>query len=377
MDFERRLNGLRAAMRDNGADLAVFGTCQSFQYLTGLPPAWREPADMLPGGCDLFVPLEGEAVLTAPGPLRVEAPVSVRTREEGQSYGKQIKSVLSHMKVGTRRIGIGGNMRGPSFVALAEAAPQSEFVEASRWLDGTRMVKDPDEIERLRSVARLTDSVMQTAVARISEGLSQNELMLQIEVEARRQGASHMSFSPFAGYMKSGAGAPEQITNVPPDQGLERDTAICFDIGFVLDGYASDWGRSVFWGKPPAATAAAYQALRESVVEVVAAMRDGAMRACDVYPAIEKALDARNYGDQMRRRLGDSKGIGHSIGVEVHEHPWLGPHGDEVLRENMVLAVEPKLWHPGEYYLRLEELVLVTRSGGEFLTNFDRDLFVL
>jgi Xaa-Pro aminopeptidase len=309
--------------------------------------------------------------------MRAEAPVDVRTRADGQSYEAQVKSVLAELKAEARNVGVGGNLPASSFIALASAASGAQFVDASHWLDRTRMIKDPEEIVRISNVARLTDHVMDTVVSRISAGLSQNELMLQIEMEARRQGASNVSFTPFAGYMKSGAGATEGITNVPPDEGLEADTAICFDIGFVLDGYASDWGRSVFWGNPPADTAAAYKALSEAVVEVVGTMSDGAMRACDVYPAIEKALDARGYGDAMRRRLAEHKVMGHSIGIEVHEHPWLGPRCDEVLRENMVLAVEPKLWHPGEYYLRLEELVLVTKSGGEFLTNFDRNLFVL
>ena len=61
----------------------------------------------------------------------------------------------------------------------------------------------------------------------------------------------------------------------------------------------------------------------------------------------------------------------------MHEYPWLGYTCDEPLRENMVIAIEPKLWHKGEYYLRLEELVLVTKTGAEFLTNFDREQFVL
>jgi Xaa-Pro dipeptidase len=121
----------------------------------------------------------------------------------------------------------------------------------------------------------------------------------------------------------------------------------------------------------------AHRALRESVLEVVASMRAGSMRACDVYPAIEKALDARGYGSQMRLRLAQHKAMGHSIGIEVHEHPWLGPDCEETLQENMVVAIEPKLWNPGEHYLRLEELVLIKRDGAEILTNFDRDLFIL
>ena len=79
----------------------------------------------------------------------------------------------------------------------------------------------------------------------------------------------------------------------------------------------------------------------------------------------------------MRARLAPSQTIGHQIGTEVHENPWLKPSSEEPLRAGMVMCIEPKLWLPGEYYLRLEEMVHVTETGAEFLTNFDRELFAL
>jgi Xaa-Pro dipeptidase len=71
------------------------------------------------------------------------------------------------------------------------------------------------------------------------------------------------------------------------------------------------------------------------------------------------------------------KSVGHNIGVEVHEPPWLDPDYDQMLQSNMVMAIEPKLWHAGEYYLRVEDIVLVGKKKTEFLTNFDRELFQL
>ena len=82
------------------------------------------------------------------------------------------------------------------------------------------------------------------------------------------------------------------------------------------------------------------------------------------------------YGDYLRARLPTGI-LGHSIGIEVHEHPWIGPDCGEVLRTGMVLALEPKLWRAGEYYLRVEDVVLVGAQGSEFLTEFDRTLFQL
>jgi len=281
------------------------------------------------------------------------------------------------LRVKPRRIGIGANLDQQTQLALLEAGKGIEFVDASHWLDETRAIKDLEEIEHMRAAAKLTDDAVATVVSNLCDGVSMRDLALQIEMEGRRLGASGVSFHPFAGYMKLGEGAPNDIVNVHWDKGLEPNTAICFDVGFVLNGYSSDWGRSVYWGKCPSHIRSAYRALVESMLETVLLLHDGSMRACDVYPTIEKALDARGFGDPMRRRLAEHKVMGHSIGVEVHESPWLGPASNLVLKEGMTVAIEPKLWVPGEYYLRLEEIVLVGKSSSEFLTNFDRELFEL
>jgi Xaa-Pro aminopeptidase len=116
--------------------------------------------------------------------------------------------------------------------------------------------------------------------------------------------------------------------------------------------------------------------LQQSVVETVDKMREDSMRVCDVFPAIEKTLDKLGYGDYLRARL-PLKSVGHNIGVEVHEPPWLEPKYKEDLKSNMVMAIEPKLWHSGEYYLLVEDIVLMRKRKTEFLTNFDRELFQL
>lgn len=110
------------------------------------------------------------------------------------------------------------------------------------------------------------------------------------------------------------------------------------------------------------------------MVETVDKMQDGSMGVCDVFPTIERSLDKSGYGKYLRARL-PMKSVGHNIGVEVHEPPWLDPNYDQFLQSNMVVAVEPKLWHAGEYYLRVEDIVLIGKRKAEFLTNFDRDLF--
>ena len=153
-------------------------------------------------------------------------------------------------------------------------------------------------------------------------------------------------------------------------------TSTAFDIGFVMDGYCSDFGRSFYFGSANIEVKKGYEALQQSVLETVDNMYEGSMRVCDLFPALENTLDRFGYGNYLRARL-PNKNLGHNIGVEVHEPPWLSPEYKETLRSNMVVALEPKLWHAGEYYLRVEDIVLVGKRKTEFLTTFDRQLFQL
>lgn len=376
MDYERRLLALRQKMAEEGCDLAIFGGCPNYQYLTGDLSDWRQAPDHRQGGGDLFVFAEGAPVIGCQRPPSWNGTSSVAFAdiERGISYGDWVSSLIRSSK--PKKIGIGANLGQATHLAL-HSCNGTEIVDASHWLDEVRAIKEPEEVERMRAVAKLTDDAMLTVVKGLSDGMSMNDVALEIEMQGRRLGASGVSFGPFSGFMRLGAGQPDDIVNMPTTEGLRANTAICFDVGFVLDGYASDWGRSVYWGKCPSHISDAYKALVDSMIATVSLLHDGSMRACDVYPAVEKELDKRGFGEPMRRRLAEHKVMGHSIGVEVHEAPWLATTSQAPLREGMTIAIEPKLWVPGEYYLRLEEIVLVGKRSSEFLTNFDRSLFQL
>jgi Xaa-Pro aminopeptidase len=248
--------------------------------------------------------------------------------------------------------------------------------KAENLMDSIRMIKDSGEIERLRKVGKLTDKAVEAVIPKIKKDVTQRELRVELEYEGRKRGASDVSFPPWIGFVKSGSEVSPNLVTVPIDEGLAPGTSIAFDNGFVLDGYCSDFGRSFYFGPASKEVKKGYEALQQSVVETVDKMKEGSKRACDVFPAIEKTLDKLGYGDHLRARL-PMKSVGHNIGVEVHEPPWLDPDYDQMLQSKMVMAIEPKLWHAGEYYLRVEDIVLVGKKKTEFLTNFDRELFQL
>ncbi len=379
MNYQRRIDGLQNAMAQHGIDVAVYGSCPNSQYLTGIPVDWRLAPDHRPDGDLVVVPYAGEPVVISSGSYPTgSCPIkTIHPYDWSCGYIGMLQDIIKKLGIEVRTLGLGSYLPTPAVTAAIAAVGHPELRDASHLMDQLRKFKDPEEIEALRKVAQLTDEVMMRVVRGIREGVSQLDLMLEIEMEARRSGATDVSFDPWACFVKSRSRPTDQVSDYPVAQGLAANTAITFDVGFVMNGYCSDWGRSVYWGTAPEGAKSAHAALRQSVVETVSEMEDGSMRACDVYPAIEKKLDGLGFGDQMRARLAPARIMGHQIGAEVHENPWLRPDVDEPLRAGMVMCIEPKLWLPGEYYLRLEEMVHVTKSGTEFLTTFDRELFEL
>ncbi len=380
VDYKRRLIGLQEKMEELCLDLVVYGSCQNFQYLTGLLIDWRHWTDLGNPANLVFVPRKGEPILTVGDEwarmTRETWIKDARTFTDKDRLETLIMKVLKDLDLHGKKVGVGDHVWGSAFIEMKKALKNPEFSKAEHLMDHVRMIKDSSEIEKLRKVAGLTDKAVAAVLPKIQKGATQRQLRIELECEGRRLGASDVSFPPWIGYVKSGSKVSSTLVTVPVDEGLKPRTSIAFDNGFVQDGYCSDFGRSLYFGPASIEVKKGYEALQHAVVETVDKMKEGNMRVCDVFPTIETSLDKSGFGDYLRARL-PMKSVGHNIGVEVHEPPWLDPNYDQVLLSHMVMAVEPKLWHAGEYYLRVEDIVLIGKRKTEFLTNFDRDLFQL
>jgi Xaa-Pro aminopeptidase len=380
MNFSRRLAGLRERMEAGGIDLVVYGSCQNFQYLTGLPVDWRRGVDLMYSQDNVFVPRVGEPILTlspASGRYAEDSWIDdTRVLERGENYPGMVKKVAMDLGWEKGRIGVGDHLWGSTWREVARSFTKASFRGAATLMDDLRMIKEPGEIEALRKVAKLTDEVMAEVIPGIESGTTQDELCIVIEMLGRKAGASDISFPPNGLFIKAGSEPTPEPYSYPRDEGIVAGTSIAFDVGFVMDGYCSDWGRSMYWGPVGEDIRKGYVALQRAVVETVDKMHEGSMKVCEVFDSIEAFLDGDGYGDYLRARL-PMRSVGHQIGVEVHEPPWLKPANQHELKEGMVMCLEPKLWRAGEYYLRVEDMVLIHKDRAEFLTNFDREQFQL
>ena len=377
-DYRKRLEKLQGLMEEQGLDLVVYGASPDFQYLTGTLVEWRKHRDLNYPADSVFVPRQGEPIIVAgmgnAGKIKecwIEDQRPLGMFEDLKPTVKQIMADLDYPKT----IGVGEYTWGSMVLAVANYSNGAKFRSAEGLMDGMRMIKDSYEIEKLRRVAKLTEAVMGKVIDELDEESTMLNTCIKIEQLGKGLGATDISFPPTAGFCKSGS-EPVGVFNYEPEQPLEPKTAIAFDIGFVLDGYCSDWGRSVYYGEPEEHIEKAYPALMTSVVETVDAIGGEVQRVDQIFDHIEKVCDREGYKDRLLERL-PNRMVGHQIGVEVHEDPWLKPDQSQELVDGMVFCVEPKLWHRGEYYLRVEDMILIKNGKAESLTTFNRELFQL
>ena len=374
MDYVGRLERLNEAMIHSGLDGMVYGVGPNSHYFTGLPVSWRREAEPEEPACLL--------VMASGSPPRViidracmagtsTSPVEIEVAGSRDELIRMLRGSLRG-----RRVGIGRPANHYLRGLVSQAVPGVDIVDAEELGATLRVCKDAEEIATLREAVALTDRVMEEVVDHIRPGITQPQLEAMIAETGLALGAQDVSFPSTALFVKSGTQPTEDPFTYPQDKGLVPGTSVAFDFGFVLDGYCSDFGRSFYCGPAPGHISGAYRALQESQCHLISQMKPGLFTLGELFGVIEEALDERGYGDRLRARLPDGN-LGHQIGVDLHEDPWLRRGCDVPLRPGMVMAIEPKLWLPGEYYLRVEDIVLITDEGAESLTAFDREMFEL
>ena len=237
------------------------------------------------------------------------------------------------------------------------AAP---LVEPLRW------VKDDDELEIMREAALLGCRLFDHLLSFIRPGIAEYEVAAELEYQARRLGAEGMSFETIvASGLRSALPHGRATRSLLPRRGF-----VTLDFGIIREGYCSDMTRTVHLGKPSAKERDTYHAVLEAQESAVAAV-SGAARCGDVDEAARSVL--RNVG--LAEAFSHS--TGHGVGLEIHESPRIGAGQTTRLAAGMVITIEPGVYLPGEFGIRIEDMVAVTRSGGEVLTPAPKALIEL
>ncbi len=229
-----------------------------------------------------------------------------------------------------------------------------------------REVKDDEEIAVLEEAAQLGCRIFAEALPHLASGVAERDVAAEIEYKARRMGADGMSFETIVASGKRSALPHGHASSAP----LPRRGFVTLDFGVMLRGYCSDMTRTVYLGKPTREEKAAYSAVLAAEQAGIAAVRPGVTAA---------SVDRAARGMLRREGLAEhfSHSTGHGVGLEIHEGPRLGRKVNDLLLEGMVLTVEPGVYLPGQFGIRIEDMVAVEAGGVRVLTTAPRELLTL
>ncbi len=358
--YAQRLAALRRIMESRSIDAVLASVGADLPYLTGYEAMPLERLTML------VVTMDRPPVLVVP---ELEAPRVVGRPEAFEIHAWRESedpiAIVSGFLDDRRSVVVGDQTWATFVLALQERLPQVRFGIASPLTRELRMRKDPEELAALRKAGHATDRV----AARLRElrfsGRTEAELSRLVAAMTIEEGHQTATFSIVAAGPNGASPHHEAGERV-----IEEGDAVVVDFGGKLDGYCSDTTRMFHVGEPTPEYAELFAVLEAAQAAAVDAVRPG-VAAQDVDRAARAIIAGAGYGDFFVHRTG------HGIGVEAHEHPYIIEGNNLELEAGMTFSVEPGIYLPGRFGMRIEDIVAVTADGVERLNRSDRSLAVV
>ena len=231
----------------------------------------------------------------------------------------------------------------------------NSLVETENMLEKQRMVKDEEEIENLRRACKVTDDCFEHIVNYIRPGMTEKQIAREIDYYYYK----HSEGLSFDTIVASGENSSKPHA-VPTDRRIQDKDIITIDMGCKINGYCSDMTRTIFVGEVPEAVKPVYDLVLKNQEQALQDMKDNA-NTKQISKMVDNDFRLHNY-DLIHA-------LGHGVGLEIHEGPILSINSENILRENMVVTDEPGIYIAGQFGVRIEDTVLITKGGCEPLTK--------
>lgn len=241
-----------------------------------------------------------------------------------------------------------------------------ELISGDDLIEEIRMIKDEDEVSAIKRAQDLTDRCFTHILDYIKPGLTENQVALEIELYLKQQGAMRLSFDTICV-----SGIRTSLPHgTPSEKRLEKGDLITLDFGCVVDGYCSDMTRTIALGSAT-----------QEQKDIYNIVKIAQQAACDAIKAGVPGFDVDKVARDIIADAGHGAafghGTGHGVGLEIHEAPRLSPKSTDVLKKGMVVTVEPGIYYPGKFGVRIEDLAIVTDSNIINTTQSEKEFIVL
>jgi Xaa-Pro aminopeptidase len=359
MDHNSRLKRTQVAIEQRRLDALLVSCLPNIRYLCGFS-----------GSAGVLLITARDKVLLTDGRYTEQARLEVKGAKVKIVKNAALAAAAEWLQKYPRltRVGIeAAHMSVAERAAVANAIGKKRKIIASPpIIEPLRMIKDAHEIAAIRAACKLGVELFRRLTSKLRPKITESQLAGELEFAARQAGAEQMAFSTIiAGGERSALPHGRASADSIPAQGF----VVC-DFGVILAGYCSDMTRTVHVGRPQSEASSAYEAVKQAQQAAVEAVKPGAT-AGEVDHAARKLLYNHGLGKFF------THSTGHGLGLEIHEAPKIAAAQKEVLRPGMVITIEPGVYLPGKWGIRIEDTVVVTETGCEILTPCPKDLLTL
>jgi Xaa-Pro aminopeptidase len=359
VNADRRIQALRRRLHDENTDAFMVGEPANLSYLTGFEGLFDDER------AHVALITDDSLVLFTDGRYAEVA----RAAADATSWEVRVPS--------TRVLAAGcDEVKSLSTGALAmeDSLPHRWFVlatdrlgsmpaPAKEWVEDIRQIKEAAEIERIAAAQELTDRTFVYVLGILRAGMSEREVALELEFFMRREGSEGVAFPPIVASGPNSSRPHAKVT----DRVIESGDFVKMDFGARVSGYCADMTRTVVVGRASDRQREIYDAVLAANLAAIEAVRPG---------MTGKQIDGVGRAVIAERGLGElfTHGIGHGVGLEVHELPRVGPTGSSAVREGSTITIEPGVYEPGVGGVRIEDLLVVEGGGARVLTRSTKGL---
>ncbi len=356
--YKQRVETVMHNLKQRGLSHLLVCDPRSIQYLTG---AYVEPGERFLG---LVLADDAEPTLVLNELFTVPDTSACAVRLYSDTDDPL--ALVATLCDADQPLGCDKNLAARFLLPLMERGAATKFQLASDAVDDARARKDAAERAAMRAASRTNDAAIGRFRELVHEGVTEAEVAGQLEAIYRELGAQGHSFTPIVSF---GANAADPH-HEPDTTRLVAGDVVLFDVGCRQNEYCADMTRTFFFGEPTERQREVYETVRRANEAARALVAPG-VRFCDLDRAAREVIEEAGFGPFFTHRLG------HQIGLDVHEPGDVSATHDAPVQPGMCFSIEPGIYLPGEFGVRIEDLVLVTEDGCEVLNSYPRELTVI